>query len=320
MRNPSVKVIRAVALGIVLFVGAIALTHTVVTRSQTGLPQTVYIQRTQPLQLEQTWIVSAPEAKTLIEQGATLLDARGNQWFGINRLPGSVSVRWQDFSPQPKPQKGNLLDSDSVLAQKLRKLGISPNRPVVVFANPPHGWGEDGRIVWMLRTLGHQQAVMVDGGYAALAPENLSPSDPPKMGHFAIQRNASWQIQQEALKASLKKTNLVIIDTRTPQEYAGATPHGEHRSGHLPGAVSLHFRDLLTPQGMLLPQAEILAKLQRMGITKDKQIVAYCTGGIRSGWLTVVLADLGFQVKNYAGSMWEWSAGPPQEYPLTVKS
>ena len=315
-------IVFRVVLGAVLFVGAIAITHTAITRPQIDASQPAYTQRTAPFNLEQTWIVSATEAKTLIDQGATLLDARGNKWFGLHQVPGSVPVSWPAFSPKNKTQKGNLLESNAVLTQTLQKLGISKNRPVVVFANPSQGWGEEGRIVWMLRTLGHQQAVIVDGGYAALAQKNLDPPSNPPPGDFLVQKDLTWQIQPETLKAELGNPNQVIIDTRTPQEYAGATPtpHGEQRRGHIPGAINLHFRSLLTQQGTLLPRDQIVAKLQSMGITQDTEIVAYCTGGIRSGWLTVVLADLGFQVKNYAGSMWEWSAESAQEYPLTVQS
>ena len=313
-------IVMRVVLGTVLFVGAIALTHTAITRPQVDASQPAYTQRTAPFNLEKTWIVGATEAKTLIDQGATLLDARGKQWFGLNQVPGSVPVEWQTFSPQNKTQKGNLLNNNAALNQKLQALGISKDRPVVVFANPAQGWGEEGRIVWMLRTLGHPQAVIVDGGYAALAKVTLAPPSNPPPGDFVIHRDPAWQIQHETLKAGLGKPNQVIIDTRTPQEYAGATPYGEQRRGHIPGAINLHFRSLLTPQGILLPRAQILAKLQTLGITPDTEIVAYCTGGIRSGWLTVVLADLGFQVKNYAGSMWEWSAESAQEYPLTVQS
>lgn len=313
-------IVMRVVLGAVLFVGAIAITHTAITRPQVDASQPAYTQRTASFNLKQTWVVSATEAKTLIDEGATLLDARGNLWFGRNQVSGSVPVSWPAFSPKHKTQKGNLLESNAVLTQTLQKLGISKNRPVVVFANPSQGWGEDGRIVWMLRTLGHQQAVIVDGGYAALAQENLVPPSTPLPGNFVVQRDFTWQIQPETLKAELNNPNQVIIDTRTPQEYAGATPHGEQRRGHIPGAIHLHFRSLLTQQGTLLPRDQILAKLQTMGITQDTEIVAYCTGGIRSGWLTVVLADLGFQVKNYAGSMWEWSAESAQEYPLTVQS
>lgn len=320
MRNSfRTQVIRTVVVGIVLIVSAIALSFPTLTNPQSE-PQEAYTLRSQPLHEEQPWVVSASEAKVLINQGATLLDARGNQWFGLNRLPGSMSVRWQDFSPSNQVRKGTLLESDAVLNQKLRKLGISQGRPVVVFANPPQGWGEEGRIVWMLRTLGHPQSVMVDGGYSALASLDLHRFNQPKRGDFAIERNPTWQIQQSDLKASLDQPNVVLIDTRTPREYAGATPYGEQRRGHVPGALSLHFQDLLTPRGKLLPRDQIVSKLANLGITPETMVVAYCTGGIRSGWLTVVLADMGYQVQNYAGSMWEWSAGSPQDFPLTVQS
>jgi len=316
--------IGIVAIGMVIFVSAIALTNpTLFTRfpntESAQITGPAFTDREGPLDLKQTWIVSASEATTLIYRGATLLDARANPWAGLHRLPGRIPVSWQDFSPTQIVRKGNLLDSDTILAQKLQKLGISNDRPVVVFADPQNGWGEDGRLVWMLRTLGHQQAVMVDGGHRALLATSLEPKLNQPQGNFVIQRDTNWQIQRENLKTVLSQPNWAMIDTRTPQEYAGSTPHGEQRQGHLPGAVNLHFRSLLNSQGKLLPRDQILARLQEMGITKDTQIVAYCTGGIRSAWLTAVLADMDFQVKNYAGSMWEWSAGKAQEYPLVVK-
>jgi thiosulfate/3-mercaptopyruvate sulfurtransferase len=44
------------------------------------------------------WIVSADLAKQLLEQGATLVDAREPilKWFC--RLPKAVPVTWQEFS------------------------------------------------------------------------------------------------------------------------------------------------------------------------------------------------------------------------------
>jgi thiosulfate/3-mercaptopyruvate sulfurtransferase len=44
-----------------------------------------------------------------------------------------------------------------------KALGVSGDVPVVVVACSVKGWGEDGRIVWTLRTLGHPAAVFVDG-------------------------------------------------------------------------------------------------------------------------------------------------------------
>ncbi len=119
------------------------------------------------------------------------------------------------------------------------------------------------------------------------------------------------------MKAILGDENLVIIDAREPREYAGKTPYGEKRGGHIPGAVHLYYKQLMDKQGKLLSRGEIVAILQQKGVLQSTQIVSYCSGGIRSAWLTCVLTNVGFCAKNYAGSMWEWSASPADSYPLT---
>ncbi|NEQ55164.1 MAG: sulfurtransferase [Leptolyngbya sp. SIO3F4] len=269
--------------------------------------------------LTQRWIVNATEAKQLIEDGATLLDTRK---LALTRLRGAIYVDWRQFSPQDSTIRGRLLDQEDVLTQQLQAMGISKQKPVVVFANPPSGWGEDGRIVWMLRTLGHSQVVMVDGGFKALVdvgvPVQQGKNESPKFGDFVVERNSTWEIQQDQLQAELGRDNLVVIDTREAREYGGKTPYGEQRGGHVPGAINLYFKEFLDPNGKLLPSDVIQAKLEDAGITSDSQIVVYCTGGIRSGWLAAVLVSLDYQVKNYAGSMWEWSAAPADSYPLEM--
>ena len=187
-------------------------------------------------------------------------------------------------------------------------------------ANPPQGWGEDGRIVWMLRTLGHAQVAMVDGGFEALmavkAPIQSGAYQPPAAGDFVVARNLNWDIQRDELRAQLGQENVVVIDTREAREFAGKTPYGEQRGGHVPGAIHFYFKEFLGQDGKLLPPDDLRAKLQNQGITPETQIVVYCTGGIRSGWLASVLITLGYQARNYAGSMWEWSAAPADSYPL----
>jgi thiosulfate/3-mercaptopyruvate sulfurtransferase len=52
----------------------------------------------------------------------------------------------------------------------------------------------------------------------------------------------------------------------------------------------------------------IRSSLEDKGLNSDQEVVCYCTGGVRSAWLYVVLKMVGFQrVRNYAGSWWEWS-------------
>jgi thiosulfate/3-mercaptopyruvate sulfurtransferase len=274
-----------------------------------------------PPSLSQQWIINADQAIHLIQQGATLLDARSLKLLKGGTLPGSQAIAWQDFSPSQNPNKGKLLTQDEILTEKLQGLGVFQNQPVVVVGDPKMGWGEDGRIVWMLRTLGHNQAVLVDGGYAALVSAGLLklsnlPQNISKAGDVVVRRRGDWTINRNQLQQKFNDPNIVVIDSREPREYDGQTPYGEQRGGHIPGAVHLYYQEWLDDKGLLLPPGQILGQLQQLEITPDTEVIIYCTGGVRSAWLTTVLVDLGYNAKNYPGSMWEWSASPAEFYPL----
>lgn len=271
------------------------------------------------------WIVSAVQAKQLVEQGATILDSRNLLDWLVSHVPNSVNVSWQSFSQKQFPHKGKLIEDSKILEQKLRNLGVFNNKPVIVIGNPSHpcNFGEEGRIVWMLRSLGHQTAAFVDGGNTALIQVGFPITFeiiPPLPGDFVVKKNNFWLIQGDQLQANLLTQNLIVIDTRSRREFTGATPYGEQRGGHIPGAVHFYFKDLLDSKGYLLPHEKIVAKLNILGITPDTPIVTYCTGGIRSAFFVAVLVDLGFiNAKNYAASIWEWSSELETKYPLQVK-
>lgn len=272
----------------------------------------------------QQWIVSATDAKQLIEAGAAVLDVRSIITWGLAHIPNARWINWQQFSQKTPPNKGKLLDNSQALEQLLRQKGISNNQPVVVVGNPSHTlhFGEEGRIVWMLRTLGHSQAAFVDGGQQALIQAGVAlevwSSQPQRAGDFTINRTSNWEIQAEQLQSSLANPqNLIILDNREAREYVGATPYGEKRGGHIPEAVHFYFKELIQPNGYLLCTEQINYKLNQLGIEKDSNIITYCTGGIRSAFVVAVLVNLGYtNIKNYAGSMWEWSQAESSSFPL----
>ncbi|MBE9186352.1 sulfurtransferase [Microcoleus sp. LEGE 07076] len=273
--------------------------------------------------LSDNWIVSADLAKELLLGKATLLDARQPvlKWFC--RLRPAIPVTWQEFACSDFPHQGKIIEDDPILTQKLQALGICQDQPVIAIADSVKGWGEDGRVVWMLRTLGHEKAVFVDGGYRAFVKAGIDrtkrTNHPPPPGDFIVSRRSNWEINRDDLKAILGNANLAFIDAREPREYAGKTPYGERRGGHIPGAVHLYYKQLMDRRGQLLSRGEVVAILQQKGVSLSTEIVSYCSGGIRSAWLTCVLTSFGFNAKNYAGSMWEWSASPADSYPLTKK-
>lgn len=267
------------------------------------------------------WVINAAKARKLHKQGALFLDARKASAFHKGHIKGAIHVKWQQFSRRTLPSVGRLL-SARALQKELRAVGVSQRRAVVVYGDPLRGWGEEGRIVWMLRSAGHGCAAFVDGGYQALRSAKLPTSRQPgkaKAGDIVVKRKRRWSTTRQRIQKHLKnKASTRFVDAREKREYNGATPYGELRGGHLPGAVHLHYKKLLNRRGYLRPRSQLRKLLKRAGITRKQRIIAYCTGGIRSAWLVAVLVHLGYpKARNYAGSMWEWAASPAATHPLS---
>ena len=87
--------------------------------------------------------------------------------------------------------------------------------------------------------------------------------------------------------------------------------YGELRGGHVPGAASLWWETLFDANGLRPP--DVMARtFDDLGIVSYARTpaIAYCTGGIRSGFVVLIGAALGVPMANYDGSMWEWAAMP----------
>jgi thiosulfate/3-mercaptopyruvate sulfurtransferase len=263
------------------------------------------------------WVIDVAVARELVDGGAIVFDARKPDLKRARPLSNAVSVAWQDFTNEDATTKGRLLGDDALLTKRLQTLGVSKSVAVLVLADAKLGGGEDGRLAWTLRTLGHPSVFLVDGGIDAFTRGGLPGIKPPPMlGDFVVSRDRRFEIMKEELRASLGKPGIVILDVRELREYAGETPYGESRGGHVPGAKHFFYRDLLDANGNVLSREQIRAKLSEIGVKDDSEVASYCTGGVRAAFATAVLNDVGIKAKNYAGSMWEWSASPADQYPL----
>lgn len=92
---------------------------------------------------------------------------------------------------------------------------------------------------------------------------------------------------EEAAKMISTDSTLVLLDVRTPEEYAGEL-------GHLKGAV-------------LIPVQELEFRIADLEQYHDRKILAYCRTGRRSKTATEILRKNGFDVLNVQGGMVEWN-------------
>ncbi len=264
--------------------------------------------------------LSPQEASALLSAGAVALDARGESDWKRAHLPSSAPLGWMGLR-DGLLRVGRLTADADRLREALQEVGVRQDGAVIVYDAGRDGWGEAGRIWWTLDYLGHSEVYILDGGLPAWISAGLatsSVSSPLPKGDFQPspkedRRAMLEEVESAAQLCARGPCPTVFWDTREAREFAGATPYGESRGGHIPGAVHLWIGDLTDSQGMLLPAERLRSLLTTAGLPApaevDKEIVAYCTGGVRSGFAAAVLRELGYDnVANYDGSMWEWSA------------
>ena len=244
-----------------------------------------------------------------------IIDARGNKPYLKGHLLGAIAADWQSLSNmdgKSGDKQWGTLAENSVLEKQIQKLGLSSQDAIVVYSDAPNGWGEDGRVAWSLISAGLSNVKILDGGYPNWQHRNYSTSIIPSLfikdSDFTIsKRNDSLTINTRTLQDNYD--TIKLIDTRTAEEFKGATNYGEARGGHLPGAINIPFNNVLNKDGTLKPEQEIEALLAKAGITKDSNIVTYCTAGIRSAHMALALKATGYKhVRNYDQSYYRWAA------------
>jgi thiosulfate/3-mercaptopyruvate sulfurtransferase len=109
----------------------------------------------------------------------------------------------------------------------------------------------------------------------------------------------------------------LLLDAREKDEYAGADA-AKKSKGHLPGAVLMNFKEVLTATGAYKSKDEIIAAAAKFGATPEKPIVVYCNSGIKAAVLYIALKEIaGFQnIGNYVGSYADWSSVPENKIVL----
>lgn len=255
-----------------------------------------------------------------IKEPISILDVRSAPTFREGRIPGSQHVDWKRWAQERadvigqwfgKPAKSGLVKiTDDKFQDELRQLGLS-NSKLIVVVGEPGGWGEDGRIAWILLYWGADNVALLNGGYAAWAAlPNMKPEtsriQKPLRGDFVIRLRAERRADLAQVKKAVADKWPEIIDNRSAEEFSGKILVGQTRGGHIPGARSVPVDKLYQASGLYVDKAELTFLLP---LDQKVNPIAYCAGGVRSALFAMLWeAYNGEMVANYDGSMWEWSA------------
>ncbi|WP_315787325.1 sulfurtransferase [Fischerella sp. JS2] len=230
-------------------------------------------------------------------------------------IPGAIF--WNIFADLLMPDLR--MNLEQVAIEKLMsRSGISQETTVIVYGSYP---GTGAWIFWLLQLFGHERVYVLNGGHQKWVAEGrpvtseLSSFAPTQ--YHAISFDPNLRVLQAEVQTSLGRSDCVLLDVRTLQEYRGEVfmikpPEGSERGGHIPGAVHLEHTLTLNEDGTFKSVEELRTLYGSRGITADKEVFPYCAIGGRSAYIWFVLKYLlGYpNVRNYDGSWNEWSRLP----------
>ncbi len=249
------------------------------------------------------------------EDQRVVVDTRPSWKFLFGHIPGAVNLDdWWEFTHKLNGVKGLLKDDKAFIAQKLGPLGFSPDKTIVIYGEPDDPWRTDGRFFWIFERYGFEKVAFLDGGLPSWKQagkeiqrgrQNPSPSPEPALN--SIKLNNEVIATKLLINNNFSKSNLRLIDNRTRKEFEGATPYGSPRGGHIPNAIHIHWPEFFQGDGNLKSLPALNSLLKQNGIRPNQEIIVYCTGGVRSAMAYFVFRYLGYKVRNYDGSWWDWS-------------
>jgi thiosulfate/3-mercaptopyruvate sulfurtransferase len=227
-------------------------------------------------------------------------------------IPGAVGWNWKT---QLSDQVRRDLVSKSELELLLGNSGINNNTTIILYGDNNNWFA--AWAFWQLKIYGHQDVRIIDGGRKKWIKEGREVTTEVPMVSVKTYTAAE---PDQSLRAyvhevfSMDDRSWSLVDVRSADEYSGkilsppGLPETCQRGGHVPGAFNIPWGKNVNEDGTFKSFGDLRSLYEPLGITSNKNVVAYCRIGERSSLTWFVLKYLlGYtQVKNYDGSWTEW--------------
>lgn len=233
-------------------------------------------------------------------------------------IPGAMWLYWKTACWHETDRE---FVTPAAMAALFGSMGIGPESTVVLYGDPVQ-YGSYA--FWAFTMAGHKNLRLLDGGRRKWVNESrpMSRTVPslPAVAYPAPEGTSLMRVGRRNVRDNLKQPGRLLVDMRSPEEYSGErvseysfkVDHGAERTGRIPGAVHLYFKELLNEDDSFKSPDQLRQVLAAAAVDPENldDVVCYCRLSHRAtiGWIALSQV-LGYtNAKIYDGSWTEWGS------------
>ncbi len=234
--------------------------------------------------------------------------------YSQGHIKGAVFLDWMHHFLEPDISINLAPVASKENAQcSFDALGISADDPVVLYDDYNHMLA--GRIWWAMRYWGFDNVKVLNGGWKKWQAEDL-PLAKTEEASTAIDApclKAIFSVSEpkSALRVSLDeiinlKDSHCLIDARGPINYGGKPD--DPRTGHIPGAINISFREVLDEATGLFKSDSALKEIFSSQINdfQNASIISSCGSGYAGTIILLALYQIGIEAPLFDDSFAVW--------------
>ena len=233
----------------------------------------------------------------------------GKKDYNEGHIPNSDFLDLEDISLKNTPYP--FMMSDNKTFDKIMSLkGIGPDTHVILYSRVNIQWAT--RVWWMLKSMGFNNASILNGGFDRWKQENKKISTDsvtyPKNTFISIPQNGLFCTKEEVIN-SLTNNNISIINALRSTLHDGSEKVDYGRLGHIKNSINIPSLEMVDPDTNLYKSLEDLKIIfKNYNVLSKEKVIAYCGGGIAATNIAFVLTALGFNnITVYDASLSEWA-------------
>jgi len=235
----------------------------------------------------------------------------GSKSFEEAHIPGADFLDLQGEFSDAATRLRFMMPPEAQLTRAFARHGIGQGTRVVLYSIGTMMWAT--RFWWMLKSLGFDEAAVLDGGFDKWQAEGRPTESGTAKGYppsvFKAAPRPGFFVDKKVVLAALNRGQVVVVNALGPQFHSGLEPSRYGRPGRIPGSVNVPAASLVSPAAKdFVAPSDAEARFAAQGVTKEKQIICYCGGGISATIDLFLLYQLGYDnLSLYDGSMGEWA-------------